>query len=190
LWSYRSLSILRPALDDDQLMARVQRDESDAFHALYERHARCALSAARAVKQDRAEDAVQEGFISVWRNRAHYRSQGSSVQAWIVTIVRRRALDLARSEARVSRTPSPDRASAATVSDSPEDDLIARGDCELVRAALRRLPNLQREVIVLAFFEGMTHHQIAARLALPEGTVKGRMRLGLDRLRSEGGVLR
>lgn len=171
------------ALDDDQLMLRVQRNERNAFRALYERHAVCALSAARAVYPCRAEDAVQDGFISVWRDRAHYHPQGASVRAWIITIVRRRALDLARVEARRAGTGYEERCESVAASGSLEEETIARAEGEVLRVALRNLPELQREAIVLAFFGGLTHHQIAARLALPEGTVKGRIRLGLETLR-------
>lgn len=173
-----------PQRVDELLMQRVQRDERDAFRALYDRHASAALGAARAVDPGRAEDALQEGFISVWRDRAHYRPQGS-VRGWIVTIVRRRALDLARSDHRRSHTRGAPGAAAITARGSLEDQAIARAEDTSLRSAVRGLPDLQREVIVLAFYGGLTHHQIAERLALPEGTVKGRMRLGLERLRGE-----
>jgi RNA polymerase sigma-70 factor, ECF subfamily len=173
---------------DELLMERVQRDERGAFRALYHRHAAAALAAARTVDPGRAEDAVQEGFISVWRGRARYRPRGS-VRAWIVTIVRRRALDLARSENRRSRSGGAADGAAVLPSGSLVDQTIARAEDTSLWAAVRDLPGLQREVIVLAFYGGLTHHQIAERLALPEGTVKGRMRLGLERLRGEDAAL-
>ena len=170
-------------LDDDELMIRVQDDDRDAFRALYERHAAHALRAARSITTERAEDAVQDGFVSVWRGRRRYRPRGASVEAWIVTIVRRRAFDHARSAARERTTSAGGRANSTVDSESLEEDTIARGDAELLREAVHALPLAQREVIVLAFFGGLTHRQIAGRLRLPEGTVKGRMRLGLDKLR-------
>lgn len=165
-------------------MLRVQREEPGAFEDLYRRHWQRALRAARAVNPDRAEDAAQEGFLSVWRNRRRYRNAGS-VEAWIVTIVRRRALDLARAD---SRAPRPGHVPPEAVGAAPplsvEDDYIARGDAERVRDALLALPGRQREVLVLAYFGGLSQHEIAKRLALPDGTVKGRMRLGLQKLRA------
>jgi RNA polymerase sigma-70 factor (ECF subfamily) len=170
-------------LDDDELMLRVQCDDAEAFRVLYERHAAHALRAARAIGAERAEDAVQDGFISVWRGRARYRPCGASVGAWIVTIVRRRALDLARTAAREREAGTDGPADSTAASGSVEEDAIARDDGELLRDALRGLPAIQREVIVLAFFGGLTHRQIASRLDLAEGTVKGRVRLGLNKLR-------
>jgi RNA polymerase sigma-70 factor (ECF subfamily) len=172
-------------LDDDQLMLRVQRGDADAFRVLYQRHAAHAYGAARAISAERAEDAVQDGFISVWRGRARYAPCGASVAGWIVTIVRRRAFDLARAAAREPSTGAASAGSAESVAalGSVEEDAIAREDGAQLRDALKGLPAIQREVIVLAFFGGLTHRQIASRLALPEGTVKGRMRLGLGKLR-------
>lgn len=176
-------------LEDDELMRRVQRDDADAFRMLYERHAAHALSAARAISTERAEDAVQDGFISVWRGRDCYRPCGASVGAWIVTIVRRRAFDLSRAAARDRRGYDRGPGDSVAAPGSIEDDAIGRDEGEVLRAALRGLPPLQREVVVLAFFGGLTHRQIASRLALPEGTVKGRMRLGLNKLRVASSVV-
>ncbi len=170
-------------LDDERLMACVQRDEPGAFRALYDRHAAGALSVARAVTTERAQDAVQDAFVCVWRDRRRYRHGAGSVHGWIVTITRRRALDLVRQDARRVSPATPAGLEDLAAPESLEDDAIARADAVRLRIALRGLPGFQREVIALAFFGGLTHREIAARLAVPEGTVKGRMRLGLDRLR-------
>lgn len=168
--------------DDDDLMRRVQRDEPGAFEALYAHHRARALRAARLVNPTRAEDAVQEGFISVWRDRRRYRP-GGSVGGWIAQIVRRRALDLTRAEARAAPATYDSSATPTAQPGSMEDDYIASRDAELLRAALLALPGRQREAIVLAYFGGLSHSQIAGRLSLPDGTVKGRIRLGLQKLR-------
>ena len=173
-------------LDDEQLMVLVQDDEPEAFGVLYRRHEAHALRAAATVSQERAAEAVQDGFISVWSSRAQYHAcRTSSVHAWIITIVRRRALDLARRDLRRGPVATDEACGSIVAPGSLEDDSISRGEGDRLRAAIRRLPEMQREVVVLAYFGGLTLGQIASRLALPEGTVKGRMRLGLDKLRAQ-----
>jgi RNA polymerase sigma-70 factor (ECF subfamily) len=137
-------------------MHRVQADDAEAFAELYDRHASRAFGVARALCFDagRAEDAVQEGFLSIWRARRSYRPDKGSFQAWAMVAVRSRAV-------------------------------IERGDRDALVGALGQLPVTQAEVIALALFGELTHGEIAAQLALPPGTVKGRMRLGLEKLRSQ-----
>jgi len=167
---------------DEALMSRVQDDDVQAFGQLYDRHVARALRVAGAVcsQASRAEDAVQEGFLSIWRSRARYRPELGSFQAWSMRIMRRRAIDSVRR----------DRPAPTTVEEVPEvasgslqDEVIARSEGDVLRASLQRLPDAQAEVITLAFFGQLTHTEIADELSLPEGTVKGRMRLGLDKLR-------
>ncbi len=174
---------------DEVLMRRVQADDTHAFGQLYHRHVARALSIARNVghRSTRAEDAVQEGFFSVWRSRASYRPGAGSFQAWAMTIIRHRAVDAIRSDSAGARRQltdvtegMPDKASA-----SLQDDAIARSEGHALRTSLKQLPDAQAEVITLAFFGELTHAEIAAQLALPEGTIKGRMRLGLKKLRSQ-----
>jgi RNA polymerase sigma-70 factor (ECF subfamily) len=174
---------------DEVLMRRVQADDAHAFGQLYDRHVARALSVARSVghRSTRAEDAVQEGFLSVWRSRASYRPGAGPFQAWAMTIVRHRAVDAIRSDAAAARPQLtdltegvPEKASA-----SLQDDAIARCEGDALHASLKQLPDAQAEVITLAFFGELTHAEIAAQLALPEGTIEGRMRLGLMKLRSQ-----
>ena len=157
-----------------------------AFELLYDRYAGRAFRAALAVCRDsgRAEDVVQEAFLEVWRNRMRFRSSGS-FGGWILLIVKHRAIDSFRHEA--ARPPlaeaSGDRADPAHPSVPAR--AIATAESEALRVCLARLPEAQAEVIVLAFFGHMTHSEIADRLSLPAGTVKGRMRLGLEKLAQE-----
>jgi RNA polymerase sigma-70 factor (ECF subfamily) len=171
--------------DDGQLMVRVQHGEASAFQELYDRHARAAMRVARNVRADLGEDAVQEGFVSVWRSRGNYRSVQGSVQAWILAIVRRRALDLTRFETHRAATTNDRGLDAKPAPGALEHDVIAAEDASRLREMIRDLPPLQREVIGLAYFAGLTHGEIAARLRLPAGTVKGRMRLGMTKLRHD-----
>ena len=129
---------------------------------------------------------MQDAFVSMWSSRATYEPARGSVAGWAMSIVRRRAIDLARlrstaakrdeAAARLDEEPGPD--------DVPTD-FAAHAETEHLTGLLARLPPAQREVIRLGFFDGFTHQEIARRLALPPSTVKGRMRLGLSKLRSE-----
>ncbi len=172
---------------DERLMRRVQNDEADAFERLYDRHCGRAFRVAFAVCRDstRAEDAVQEGFFAIWQSRGSYASTSGSVCGWAMTIVWRRAVDSNRREsARPNRAEHPRELSDAAVT-SPPDATVAQEDAEALMASLSRLPCAQAEVIALAFFGQLSHTEIARVLSLPPGTVKGRMRLGLHKLRDD-----
>lgn len=157
-------------LGDDALMRRARTDDADAFAALYDRHGARAFRVARAVCHDskEAEEAVEEGFLAVWRARAGYREGGTGFQAWAMRIVEGRAIESSRRGG--GRPPTP-----------PADEI----DDRPLLAHLRLLPETQAEVIVLAVFGGLTHAQIAAQLDLSAAAVEGRMRLGLDKLRGQ-----
>lgn len=178
---------------DEALMARVQADDRGAFQELYDRHAEGAIFVARAVCHDagRAEDAVQEGFLSIWKGRADYRPASGTFRAWSMRIVRNRAVDSVRASAArppaqaAEETPQADPGAASTA-DSVAD-LIESQELLL---SLGRLPAAQSEVLLLSFYEQLTHSEIAIQLAVPAGTVKGRMRLGLEKMRYEMGTSR
>jgi RNA polymerase sigma-70 factor (ECF subfamily) len=180
-----------PACESDgQLMGRVQHDDADAFACLYERYAARAFGVAYSVCHDRtrAEDAVQEGFLGIWRGRRAYTERSGSFASWAMVIVRHRAIDIGRHDSARPRpsTQPPDAAVRADQgSASPADTLIARENADELRASLRQIPEAQAEVIALAFFGELSHAEIAERLSLPAGTVKGRMRLGLKKLRAD-----
>lgn len=172
-------------------MARVQHDDDvDAFACLYDRCAARACGVALSLCHDtgRAEDAVQEAFLAIWRGRMNFSSASGSFAAWAMVIVRHRAIDIGRGESARPKLSgggrhSPDRADATAA--SLPDDVIGRESAERLRASLRRLPDVQAEVIALAFFGELSHAEIAEALSLPQGTVKGRMRLGLAKLRQQ-----
>ena len=183
---------VRNGATDEELMRRVQDTEDvEAFSSLYDRHATRAYRIARSVCGDssRSEEAVQEGFLSIWRGRAKFRPVSGSFQAWSMSIVRYAAIDALRRD-RVAKRPrlveqgiEPADSRAA----SPEEQVVAGSEAEAVRASLTQLPEAQAEVITLAFFGDLSHSEIAQALDLPPGTVKGRMRLGLEKLRSQMG---
>lgn len=176
---------MRPQ-SDENLMERVREDDAAAFGLLYDRHAAAAFKVARSICATSvlAEDAVQEGFLSIWRGRATYEPEGRPFRGWALQVVRNRAIDShRRAKARPQAiSDEVDRTRAATAR-SAHDEAVARSEHRELNDALDRLPAAQAEVIALAFFGGMSHTQIAERLDLPSGTVKGRMRLGLEKMR-------
>jgi RNA polymerase sigma-70 factor, ECF subfamily len=175
-------------LTDAVLMREVQAGERLALGELYDRFALRAFRTALSVCHDRecAQDAVQDAFVSMWSSRSTYQPARGSVVGWAMTIVRHRAIYLARRRAVAA---SREEGSAGLDRQPACDDVPGELDARLAREQLtqllRRLPPAQREVIQLGFFDGLTHQQIAHRLTLPPGTVKGRMRLGLRKLRGE-----
>jgi len=167
-------------------MLRIQGGSVEAFDEIYDRHVQSAFRIARSVCRDDccAEEAVQNAFVCVWRDRDSYCAQGSTPAAWVMTIVRHRAIDVARASDRHAsrRDPTSDLDTLPARGEVAED-LVRRVEAERVVALLDGLPEAQREVITLAYFGGLTHTEIAGALSLPAGTVKGRMRLGLNKLR-------
>jgi RNA polymerase sigma-70 factor (ECF subfamily) len=179
-----------PRSSDQELMLRVQADDDrDAFGELYARFSPRAMRLAWGMcrDDDRARDAVQDGFLSLWRTRAQYRPALGDVDAWAFTIIRNRAMDChrraRRHESRLWR--GEDVIEHMIAPGDIQHDVIADDDAQRLRTLLAELPAAQREVIALAYFGELTHTEIAARLTLPLGTVKGRMRLGMNRLRCE-----
>lgn len=175
-------------LSDAVLMQEVQAGKRIALGELYDRFAARAYRTAFSVCHDRdcAQDAVQDAFVSMWSARATYKPGRGSVVGWAMSIVRHRAIYLAR---RRSASAGVDDEAGLLENRPAQDDVptdfAARDETEQLAELLARLPPAQQEVIRLGFFEGLSHQEIAARLALPPGTVKGRMRLGLTKLRTE-----
>lgn len=173
-------------LADEDLMSLTSNGDAGAFAALYDRHSRAAYSLAYRMMGERqgAEDLVQEAFLSVWRAAASYRAERGSVRTWILSIIHNRGIDLLRSMANRRRTQ--DRAEATAPTSQPSEafsETWRNSQREQVREALRDLPAEQLKVLELAYFSGYTHTEIAELLDLPLGTVKGRMRLGLKKIR-------
>jgi RNA polymerase sigma-70 factor (ECF subfamily) len=178
----------RAAIDDDQVMADVKAGSVAAFGVLYDRYCDRAYRIAWSVCRDdgRAEEAVQEAFGSIWRTRATSEPQIGTVAPWVLTVVRDRAIDIARSNGRLVATQASDDALATIrAPDSSADEVAAGAQARGLLRLLAELPDAQREVITLALYGQLTHTEIAAHLGLPAGTVKGRMRLGLQRLRGD-----
>jgi RNA polymerase sigma-70 factor, ECF subfamily len=175
-------------LADEDLMQLMARGRSDAFELVYERHADAAFSLAYRMCGARgvAEDVVQEAFISLWRSGARYDRGRGSVRTWILGIVHNRAIDGLRRSLVHDRRRASDEGLAERFEapERTEAEAERREDAASVRAALEELPPEQSRVIELAYFGGFTHSEIAEMLEAPIGTVKGRMRLGLEKMRS------
>ncbi|HEY4621095.1 MAG TPA: sigma-70 family RNA polymerase sigma factor [Gaiellaceae bacterium] len=174
-------------LSDEALVALVARRDENALAELYDRVGRIAYGLAlRVLRDDRlAEDAVQEGFLTVWRTAAAFRAERAKASTWILTLVHRRAVDLVRREERRRAEPLPDdiATESGSVVEPTDEAAWLRFERERVQNALRQLPDVQREAIELAYYGGFSQSELAERLGVPLGTIKSRMFAGLARLR-------
>jgi RNA polymerase sigma-70 factor, ECF subfamily len=174
-------------LADEEVMQLVADGNPRAFELIYDRHGGAAFSLAYRMVGNRvtAEDTTQEAFLSIWRSRVRYDRSRGSVRTWVLGIVHHRAIDALRRggvhdrrqetiEGAEERFEAPERT---------EVEVARRDEAAGVRRALEALPEDQRRTIELAYFGGFSHTEIAELLGEPVGTVKGRMRLGLDKLR-------
>jgi RNA polymerase sigma-70 factor, ECF subfamily len=176
-------------LADEEAMQLVADGNPRAFELIYDRHGGAAFSLSYRMVGNRvtAEDITQEAFLSIWRSRMRYDTARGSVRTWVLGIVHNRAIDALRRgavhdrrretlEGVEERQEAPERT---------EVEVARREEARSVRSALDTLPEDQRRAIELAYFGGFSHSQIAEMLDEPIGTVKGRMRLGLDKLRRQ-----
>ena len=175
------------ALADEDLMQLIRRGRAPAFAVIYERHASAAFSLAYRIVGTRngAEDVSQEAFLNIWRSGARYERARGSVRTWVLGIVHHRAIDYLRratvhDKRRASDEGMDERFEAAERTDV---EVARRDEAKYVGVSMDTLTAEQRQVIELAYFGGFSHSQIADQLDMPIGTVKGRMRLGLDKLR-------
>ncbi|WP_119068359.1 RNA polymerase sigma factor [Rubrobacter indicoceani] len=174
-------------LADEDLISSVESSDPLAFEALYDRHGRAAYSLAYRIMGERqaAEDLVQESFLKVWRSAGGYRADRASVRTWILSIVHHRGIDLLR--AMSSRQRTRERFEATAEKSQPSEafgEVWKNSQRDQVRDALKTLPAEQLKILELAYFSGYTHVEIAEMLDLPLGTVKGRMRLGLKKVKT------
>lgn len=170
-------------------MPLVERRDPAAFEIVYDRHGGAAYSLAYRIVGDRlkAEDITQEAFLSLWRSNARYDRARGSVRTWVLGIVHNRAIDglrrsLVHDRRRETIEGIEERFEAREQTDV---EAARREEARSVRTALDTLPDDQRKTIELAYFGGFSHSQIAELLDEPIGTVKGRMRLGLEKMRRQ-----
>jgi RNA polymerase sigma-70 factor (ECF subfamily) len=176
-------------LADEDLMPLVERKDPAAFEIVYDRHGGPAYSLAYRIVGDRlvAEEVTQEAFLSVWRSGARFDRARGSVRTWLLGVVRNRAIDVLRREAGRAPTVSleldtvPEQESRFEPTDA---EAMRREAGREVRGALADLPDDQLKVVQLAYFGGLSHSEIAEVLGMPLGTVKGRMRLAMEKMRA------
>jgi RNA polymerase sigma-70 factor (ECF subfamily) len=173
-------------LADEELISLVEESDAEAFATLYDRHSRAAFSLAHRMMGERqaSEDLMQDAFLKVWRGASSYRAERGSVRTWILSIVHNRGIDQIRSQA--SRRRTQDKIEASAPRSQPSDafaETWRNSRRDQVREALNTLPPEQLKILELAYFSGYTHVEISELLRLPLGTVKGRMRLGLKKIR-------
>lgn len=181
----------RSATDDLSLLTRAATGDSAAVLALYDRHASALLALALRVlgNRDEAEEVLQDSFVKIWQEAETYDATRAGFRAWACTIVRNRALDVLRRRGTAARTTA--LASDAPVPDAAPDASAAENESATrVREALAQLPDAQRNALELAFFEGLTHVEIAAKTSTPLGTVKTRILDGMRKLKAALGDLR
>ena len=168
-------------------MALVGDGEPGALEVIFDRHGGPAFSLAYRMcgRRAMAEDIVQDAFLALWRRGGRYDRSRGSVRSWVLGIVHNRAIDAFRRQTVTAGRDVADDAAAARLpaTDRTDDEVERRDDARQVQTALETLPSEQRRVIELAYFGGFTHSEIAKMLDVPSGTVKGRMRLGLAKLR-------
>jgi RNA polymerase sigma-70 factor (ECF subfamily) len=174
-------------LADEDLMQLVRQGQAEAFEIIYERHCNAAFSLAYRMtgKRSIAEDVVQEAFLSLWRSGARYDRTRGSVRTWTLGIVHNRAIDALRRGIVHDRRRASDEGLEERF-EAPENtelEVARRDEAREIRDALKELPKEQSHVIELAYFGGFTHTEIASMLNAPIGTIKGRMRLGLAKMR-------
>jgi RNA polymerase sigma-70 factor (ECF subfamily) len=172
-------------LSDEALVALVARGDESALAELYDRIGRIAYGLALRVLRDErhAEDAVQEAFLQVWRSAATFRAERAKASTWILTLVHRRAVDLVRREERRQADPLTDDSVAGVAAELTDEAAWLRFERERVQAALKQLPDVQREALELAYYGGFSQAELSERLGVPLGTIKSRMFAGLSRLR-------
>ncbi len=185
---------LDPAASDDTVLAAIARGDEAAVAALYDRYGGLAYALAYRILQDRgaAEDVVQDVYLGVWRRAGSYQPGRGSVRTWLLSIVHHRAIDRLRGTAgRARRDTALEEVDRVAALDDPWRDVERTLQRDVLKKGLATLPEEQRRTIELAYFGGYTQTEIAGAMGVPVGTVKGRMRIGLQKLRallSGGGV--
>ncbi len=178
-------------LNDEELMQRLSYRDLRAFEALYDRYGDLVYSTCLRVVRDAqlAEDIVQEVFLRLWRKPESYVAQRGRFPTWLLSVTRNRSVDEIRSRGRRQRheNTSPQQQERELPAGQEQDPALSAqlaDEQRLIRAALAELPEEQRLAIELAYFGGLTQQEIAAKLSQPLGTVKTRIRLGMQKLRN------
>jgi len=176
-----------PGTSDDALLERLaMQADTEALSELYDRYQALMYGLAMRITNDAqmAQDAVQEAFVGVWRNAARYSAARASVRTWLMSITHHRAIDLVRRRRATVALPEAGETVAAALTVPDVWTEVSRSmDSDTVREAMAHLPEAQRQAIELAYFHGLTQVEIAERTQSPLGTIKSRVRLGLQTMR-------
>jgi RNA polymerase sigma-70 factor, ECF subfamily len=174
------------AASDEELVLAFQQKDLQALEEFFDRHQRIALAVAYRVLGDReaAEDVLQEAFLAVWRQADTYQPEKGKARSWFLSIVRHRAIDVTRGRSFAKERISLDEINIEPRYSDVWQQVDAKLDGEEVRRAVEALPAEQKEAVLLAYFGGFTHPEIAQRTGVPLGTVKGRLRLAMQKLRN------
>lgn len=176
-------------LRDEQLITLIAHGEKDALEVFYNRYAPSVFSLARYMLKEStlAEEATQDIFLNLWLKASSYNPQRGTPRAWFMSIAHHRIVDVIK--ARIRSTKSTNQVPHELLDVHPSSEISTEDiaqqnlDREYILAALSDLPEGQREVVVLAYFEGYSQSEIASKLDQPLGTVKTRIRLAMQKLR-------
>lgn len=176
-------------MSDDQIVSLVTQGDRESLGVLYDRYGKAVFGFTLYLLKDphRAEEVTQEVFLNVWLKAAKFNPERGTFHAWIMTMAHHKAIDEMRRDSRqwqrleqAAREAAPPRNSLI---DTTAEAAQRLQESEVVRSALATIPEEQRKVIELAYYQGLTHSDISRRLGQPLGTVKTRMRLGMQKLR-------
>jgi RNA polymerase sigma-70 factor (ECF subfamily) len=183
----QTLDISPNQATDTQLLEGIAGGDESSLAALYDRYHLLTFSLALRVVNDRgrAEDVVQDAFLSVWRKASSFAEGRGSVKTWLTSIVRNRAIDVVRARRESDADDEAVLLALRDPSPSVVEQVTAALDAETIRAAMSALPIEQRQAVVMAYFEGRSHSEISDLTGLPLGTVKSRIRLAMQRLKGE-----
>jgi RNA polymerase sigma-70 factor (ECF subfamily) len=171
---------------DGEMAAQLKRGEATAIESLYDRYGRLAYGLALRILNDRnaAEDVVQDAFLGVWRNAGSFDVSRGSLRNWLLSVVHHRAIDRLRGTAKTRQEAQLESIERTAGMPDPWEAVALDLERKQILEAFQQLPEAQRLTLELAYFRGYTHTEIARHLNLPLGTVKGRMRMGLEKMRS------
>jgi RNA polymerase sigma-70 factor (ECF subfamily) len=172
---------------DSQLMTQIACGRTEAFEELYDRYSARAYRMAWWIchEDGRAEEAVQETFVSIWRGQTRHEPARGTVAAWLLTTVRSRATDIMPLNTNHADRRTGEHTLNAHPTPGIAEQTLTGDETHRLREQLTQLPDAQREVIALAVYGQLSHTEIATALSLPAETVKGRMRLGMHELRTK-----
>jgi RNA polymerase sigma-70 factor (ECF subfamily) len=172
---------------DTLLAARLEAGDDHALAEVFDRLGSAVYGAVLRILGDwtAAQDVVQDVFVELWRRPGRYDPASGSLRTYLTVLARHRAVDVVRSELRrIARQERHHRLTPPQGADSPGDEVAAAEAAGVVRAAVRRLPDNQRQVVELAYFRGLSYREVVAAAGIPEGTAKSRLRLALAKLES------